>query len=131
MRLGSVLIVAVSTALLGCAGASSSPTSTPRVVALPTVPRVPTVCRGIGGPPGPMLKGDPKDPHVTWTEGFGNRGEIVWPPGYRARFAPTLEVLDAVGNVVYRAGDRIPGGCAVGPDDDPSSVLLILPPRPN
>jgi hypothetical protein len=90
---------------------------------------VPRVCLGIGG--GATLAGDPNDPRVAWLEGFGNRGEVVWPPGYKARFTPNLEVLDAAGNVVHREGDEMPGGCAVGPPDDPPSLVLIIPEPPD
>jgi hypothetical protein len=97
-------------------------------MSLPTVPVVPRVCQSVGGG-GAKLKGDPNDARVAWVEGSGNRGEIVWPPGFTARFAPDLEVLDASGKVVYREGDEITEGCAVGPPDDPPSLILILPPR--
>jgi hypothetical protein len=116
-------------ALVGCTTPAASPVPSATVVALPTLPSVPRVCLGVGGGGGARLTGNPTDPRVTWIEGFGNRGEIVWPPGYTARFAPALEVLDASGKVVYREGDEVQGGCAVGPPDDPPSLLLILPPR--
>ncbi len=97
-------------------------------MALPTLAAVPRVCLGVGGG-GARLMGDPSDPRVAWLEGSGNRGEVVWPPGFSARFAPDLEVLDASGKVLYREGDEIVEGCAVGPPEDPPSLLLILPRR--
>jgi hypothetical protein len=67
---------------------------------------------------------------VTWLVDVstGGRGEIVWPPGFTARFDPDLAVLDASGKVVYRAGDHIDGGCVAGPNDNPASLLVIRPP---
>ncbi len=56
---------------------------------------------------------------VTWaTDNWsGTRIEILWPIGYSARFDPTVEVLDASGNVVGREGDLIIGSCTMPPDD--------------
>jgi len=50
------------------------------------------------------LRGDPDDPDVAWLAYPGGRVEVVWPPGYRARFAPRLEILDPRGRVVLREG---------------------------
>lgn len=114
--------------LLGCGTVPATDRPSPLLLPLRTVAVVPRVCLGIGG--GATLVGDPNDEHVAWLEGFGNRGEVVWPPGYVARFAPDLEVLDPSGNVIYREGDVMPGGCAVGPPDDPPSLVLIIPEPP-
>ena len=92
----------------------------------PTAPV--TECAGVGGPLGEMviLRGDPNDPHLTWETALDGSGrqDVIWPPQYRGRFAPKLEVFDAKGGLIARDGDRVPGGgCVVGSLD----VLLILP----
>ena len=113
-----LLLVGAIALLLAACGATPTPS-------LPTVAELPQACAGIGNDG--MLAGSPTDPRVTWLAGpQGERGEIVWPPGFTARFDPDLAVLDASGNVVYRAGDRPGGGCRIGSSDSP---LLILPPR--
>ncbi len=48
-------------------------------------------------------------------ESDGRQENPLWPTGYRARFAPELEVLDPSGRVVAREGDRVTGGCAMPP----------------
>ena len=99
-------------------------------IALPTeppisvAPGVATACAGVGL--GAVLHGDAADPRVAWLVDtwHGTRIDVVWPPGYRARFAPDLEVLDASGVVVLRAGDAVTGGCGTV---DPG-ILLLEPP---
>jgi hypothetical protein len=120
---------AVVVTLLGCGTLPPTERPSPLLLPLRTIP-VPRVCLGVGGGGGATLVGDPNDSQVAWLEGFGNRVEVVWPPGYFARFAPDLEVLDPSGKVMYREGDLIPGGCAVGPPDDPPSLILIIPQPP-
>ena len=46
------------------------------------------------------------------------RKELVWPPGYTARFSPELEILDASHRVRLVAGDMIDGGCVSGTGHD-------------
>ena len=132
MRLSRSLLFVV---VLFGAACSASPTPEPLptsfVVAVPTVPGV-GGCRGIGLT-GASLAGNPSDPRVTWLNTSGVRREIVWPPGYTARFyrfSSPFEVVDASGRVVYRQGDLIRGGCVAGPDNDPASILLIDPAYP-
>lgn len=86
-----------------------------------TGPRLPTdadwngACRGIGLDA--MLTGSPSDPRIAWLTGSGGRRiDITWPPGYTARFTPRLEVLDGTGDVVFRDGSQVTGGCTTGPD---------------
>lgn len=57
----------------------------------------------------------------------GGRRDIIWPPGFTARFDPDLRVLDASGTVVLSKGDQITGGCVAGPPDNPGSLLVIRP----
>ena len=89
--------------------------------ALPTLASYNGGCRGVGLDA--TLVGDPADPRVAWLVGNGGRQEIVWPPGYSARFTPALEILDASNQIVLRGGDKITGGCTSGRPD----VLLIRP----
>jgi hypothetical protein len=73
------------------------------------------ICAGTGLDA--VIYGSPTDPHVAWIENsFSSppRMEIVWPAGYRARFDPNLEILDANGNVVMREGDTVTGDCGGG-----------------
>jgi hypothetical protein len=80
-------------------------------------------CAGVGLQA--VLRGNPNDPRVAWLiNPDGSRFDVVWPAGYRARFAPRLEVLDAAGNVVIRDGDPVSGGCVT----DQPRVLLLEPP---
>ena len=112
----AVLLGAV---VLGCVTASGIP--------LP-VAGFPNNCRGVGLD-GATLAGSALDPSVTWVVmANGTRIDLVWPPGYRARFTPDLEVLNATNEVVFRQGDPVEGGCAKGPADDPTRVLLLSPP---
>ena len=95
----------------------------------PSVPTLPGVtedspCAGVGTEA--TLVGSRTDPRLAWLVDFqGGRHEAVWPRGFTARFDPNLAVLDASGKVVYRAGDKIDGGCVTGAEN----TLLILPPR--
>ena len=103
---------------------------TPGEIALPTErpiplePGVGTPCAGVGL--GAVLHGDASDPRAAWLvdTSHGTRIDVVWPPGYRARFAPNLEVLDASEVVVLRAGDVVTGACGTA---DPG-ILLLEPP---
>lgn len=111
--------------LLRAVACSASPT--PSSPALPTLTSDNGGCRDIGLS-GATLAGNPADPRVAWLEfGGGGRQEIVWPPGFTARFTPQLEILDASGSTVFRAGDSISGGCTAGPADDPGQLLMIRP----
>lgn len=130
----SVLVGALVVATLY---AACSPTPTPEpfptsiVVTVPSV-KVAGACRGVGTS-GAILAGDQGDPRYPWLDTPSGRQEIVWPPGYRARFYGfdgPFDVLDANGRVVYREGDAISGGCVAGPNDDPSLILRIDPAFP-
>lgn len=115
-------------AIIG-AGCVTSPTlsatAASGVLALPTA-AFPQACRGVGIDG--VLLGDLADPRIAWLETTRNRAiKLVWPPGYSAHFDPDLEVLDSNGQVVFRAGDRVIGGCVKGPPDALGSVLLIRP----
>jgi hypothetical protein len=91
-----------------------------------TPPGIPMACAGVGLDA--IVHGDPADPKVAWlinrlpAPGDG-RIEVAWPPGYRARFAPNLEVLDGTGRIRLREGDPIDGTCGTGVD---GAVILEL-----
>ena len=89
-----------------------------QTLTLPTVARANGWCREIGYDG--VLRGDPDDPRVAWGEHQTRvnhvvlRKELVWPPGYTARFTPELEILDASHQIRFVAGDLIEGGCLGG-----------------
>lgn len=80
----------------------------------PTPPATPPPCAGVGLDA--ILHGDATDPGVTWLRDRtgGGRIEVTWPVGFRARFTPSLVVVDPAGRVVHREGDTIDGGCVDG-----------------
>jgi hypothetical protein len=93
-------------------------------------PRLPTIdsfngnCRGVGL--SAHVTGDASDPRVAWVvQDNGGRRDVIWPPGYTARFTPKLEILDENGIVRLRDGDAVDGGCVTGPDGH--GPLLIAP----
>jgi hypothetical protein len=79
---------------------------------------MPIGCAGIGLDA--VVRGDPSDPRVAWLEDHlvapgtttFRQIDVRWPIGYRARFMPKIEILDAWGNVVLRDGDRVTGACS-------------------
>jgi hypothetical protein len=110
-------------ALVAAYGTSPARATT---VALPTMTSDAGGCRGIGLEA--TLIGDPADPRVAWLDDDrGGRHELIWPPGYTARFTPELRVIDTSGTVVFRGGERIDGGCTAGSVDDPGEVLVMRP----
>ncbi|HXX60012.1 MAG TPA: hypothetical protein VEI48_01830 [Candidatus Sulfotelmatobacter sp.] len=98
-------------------------------IALPTEPLVAlepgvaTACAGVGV--SAVLHGSAADPRVAWlVNDLGTRLDVVWPPGYLARFTPNLEVLDGNGVVVLKAGGVVTGVCGTV---DPH-IWLLEPP---
>jgi hypothetical protein len=89
-----------------------------------------SLCAGVGLEA--VLRGSRDDPRVAWLENemvlpsnvvLGpSTFNVVWPAGYRARFAPKLEILDASGIVVLQDGSNVGGACFAG---DP---LYLQPP---
>lgn len=53
----------------------------------------------------------------------GDGFAIRWPPGFTARFAPDLEVLDPGGKVVARGGESVTDA---GGGGDPSSGAFYV-----
>jgi hypothetical protein len=100
-----VFCVAAAMGIVVWSGAASG---TP---ALHTVNVEGTDCAGVGLVDA-TLRGSASDPRVAWIElaGYGDR-DALFPKGFTVRFTPDLEVLNAQGNVVFRAGDKITGGC--------------------
>jgi hypothetical protein len=128
-------LIALTLTAVGCGAVPPSPTApvavslAPGEIALPTAEPlvlpsgVVAACAGVGI--SAVLRGDPHDPHVAWLVGnLGSRVNVTWPPAYRARFVPALEVLDAAGNVVLRDSDPVTGACVTG---DPDVLHLELP----
>jgi hypothetical protein len=117
---------AVVLALLVVSGCAASPKPLASdEVALPTDPRIesPEACAGIGV--SASLRGDATDPRLAWlVDKVGRRIEVTWPPDYRARFNPKLEVLDADGVVMLREGDAVSGACVTS---DPLVLHLESP----
>lgn len=88
-------------------------------LALPTINQLPyNICAGVGADA--VLHGSATDPRIAWLESSTGsttpqRIDVAWPAGYRARFAPSLEILDENGNVVLTDGAHITGLCSGGP----------------
>ena len=119
LRATVVLVILVVT-LSACSGLSRS--ADPQLP-LPTAPADLQLCLGLGHA-GATLHGDPERPGLTWLDvGGGQEREVLWPPGYTARFTPKLEVLDAAGRTVLTEGAILTGMCA-GPD----GTLILRPP---
>ena len=100
---------------------------------LPTAQGVPgpavgiDICAGVGLDA--FLHGDPTDPRTAWlVRPDGGRQDLLFPAGYTAVFAPTLQVLDPTGRVAMAEGDFVYGAC-VGPGDeltiDPAESLTL------
>lgn len=117
--------VALALGLVGCTPANSvtpAPTASPswHVFALPTVEGV-NGCAGLALHDATLM-GNPADGRLVWLQGEDIRLDIAWPPGYRARFVPGVEILNEQGVVVLRQGDPIEGACSLG------DVLYVEPP---
>lgn len=118
------VVVLLLLVVSACAAPSPKPLASGEI-ALPTDPRIesPEACAGIGV--SASLHGDAADSHLAWlVSDDGSRIEVTWPPAYRARFTPRLEVLDANGVVVLKEGDAVSGACVTG---DPRVLHLESP----
>lgn len=88
------------------------------------IPKGRTFCaRGVGLDA--VLRGSASDPRVAWAvdKVSGQRVELVWPPGYRARFDPGLTIFRAGGSIVAREWDLVTGGCI--DVDDPEAPIWV------
>lgn len=120
-----LFLVACEAALTPTATPAQSfefPLPTEERVAIP--PGAVRACFGIGLDA--ILHGDPSDPRVAWIADrlSGQRKDVTWPAGYRARFAPDLQVFDPGGQVVLRENSPISGACVTAHP----GVLHLAPP---
>ena len=107
---GLLLIGLVVLILNGCFAASE----TPQTFMLPVAEGYSGGCLGVGLDA--TITGDPSDSRIAWLiVGTGQRKDVLWPPGYRARFDPQLQILDQNGRVVLREGDHVSGACTLPP----------------
>jgi hypothetical protein len=107
-------------AISACSTPAQTSVAPSSLIALPTLP--PPIglpsgaqmgCRGVGIDA--VLRGDATDPRVAWlVTSTGARLDVYWPSGYRARFSPNLEILDATGSVVLRSDAHLSGACVSG-----------------
>lgn len=57
---------------------------------------------------GAYLAGEANDSSVAWvSSAVGQRVNVLWPDGYTARFAPSVELVGPIGQFVARAGDEL------------------------
>jgi hypothetical protein len=110
----SVTFALLAAALTGCAsepwpGVSFRPLASGEVPLRTVEPK--WTCAGTAFDA--VLHGSPGDPPSTWITYVvnGRREEVIWPPGYSARFHPTLLVFDEAGILVAREGTHVLGGC--------------------
>jgi hypothetical protein len=116
----TVAFVLVCSVLAGCANMTETISIRPLPVA-----SHPEVCRGVGTDA--VLAGGPFDPRVAWLKFPDKEVPLVWPPGWEARFAPDLEILNSDGKVVLKAGDQIADVCFKGPEENPPAVMMVGP----
>jgi hypothetical protein len=119
-------IVALALLVGGLLSAGCGMDETPPVAIERILPAAgfPDRCRGVGLEA--VLMGDPFDPRVTWlNRAGGGETPLVWPPGWLARFSPSMEVVDSNGVVRLRQGQSITGACLKGPAEAPGSLMMI------
>lgn len=116
-----VLVILAAALMAACAGAPIPGPSPQASRKLPTIAVDTGACRDIGLDA--ILHGDPDDPRLAWLVlASGRRQEIVWRPGFSARFMPGLQILDSSNVPVLQDGDRVLGACVLA---DSRDVLLI------
>lgn len=117
-RPGILSLVLAALVVAGC-GSAPPPSATPLpsgYVAIRTLSgQLPGgvtfgACAGVGFFDS-VLHGDPNAAMPVWIEplppGPAGKIDVVWPFGFSARFAPSLELLDSGGMVIAREGDRL------------------------
>jgi hypothetical protein len=121
-------VVALITVLAGCVTVTPQ-TELPASLPVPSLTTVPIrVCDPVAVTG--VLHTDPSDPRVAWLETpEGDRVEVVWPLGYRAKWiTPSgelwLEVDDAKGRMFMTTND-IPSRNHVCESGRPNTVLLM------
>jgi len=141
-RMFAEAVVPLLAAIAIASCSTTAPTATPNAVTssiaplsgdeLPLLTEAPGLvgegCGGVGF--NATLAGSVSDPRLVWlvAHGLGSssasgRVDVVWPPGYRVRFSPTLEVLDGSDTVQLRGGDPVGGACALA-----AGLYLLEPP---
>ena len=116
-------VLAVAVVVVSCEAGSATAARTVSIPTLPSPsPGVEVLCAtGLHAPF--TLEGDATASPAVWgVDIAGHRFGIVWPPGFKARFSPGLEILDPSGAVVARAGTVSDAG---GAGDDPFGVCSI------
>lgn len=77
---------------------------------------------------GLVLAGAPWELPAAWVvDDEGRRSEITWPEGYWARFLPDLEVVDAAGATILRAGDQVRRACVPKDLTNPTGEFIYVP----
>ena len=81
------------------------------------------------------IRGSLDDPKRVWgiDNSSGARVELLWPPGYSARFEPDLVIIDEDGEVVGHDADLIIGACMpprIDPADYPGMYVYAANIRP-
>ena len=104
-RIAALVVVGTLAAVVaGCTPAGPKPTPPPLgalgALTLPTLAGWTGACRGVGLG-GVVLTGDPSDPRVAWMMAGSTRSDVLFPPGFTARFTPRLEVLDGAGHALF------------------------------
>jgi hypothetical protein len=101
--------------------ASATPAPSPAWVALP-MGDIQAAC---GAPlSGAVLQGSATNPRIAWLQmADGTTHNVVFPPGYFARFDPGLEIVNEAGRVVLQAGQSVDRACTWQGD-----TLLLLHP---
>lgn len=129
-----VLVAACAGGIVGVPSVPASPIASlaPGEVPLPTfqamVDGVPVACGGTGYESEVRIHGSASDPALSWVIFWdGHREDLLWPAGFRARFDPSLVVLDGADHVVAREGERVTGGCPMPPD----GLYIDLPTVPD
>lgn len=96
-----------------------------RLYDLPSPEFLSEACAGVGLE-GFRLTGHPTDERVAWlVNDAGSRLDVLFAPGLRARFVPSLEIVRDDGVVVAHEGDLITGGCVTG-RPAPDSLLILV-----
>lgn len=108
--------MALATLVAACdaIGPSPVPTRFTGVLPLPSALIDAEGCPGVGLGDDAVLAGDPDDPRIAWVQQPLGRVDVDFAPWLGARFVPTLEIVNANGQTIARAGDPVEGGCFMG-----------------
>jgi hypothetical protein len=110
--LGSIALAACGPSGSAAESSAAAATSAPSGPALHTIDLAGKECAGFGLSDA-TLHGAADDPRIAWVARAGRDDQpAIFPSGYTARFAPTLEVLTPDGAVAFREGDAIVDVCA-------------------